>query len=297
MKKTSILVGFLAVALFIVPSSVYPWGSAVHAYIASHLKPGNANVVYGSLAPDMFNYAFDLGALKDIMYQQFHTSPELLWGIAATFNEKSLAYGFMNHKEDDQTAHYSGVVFGRGEGYVIAKAKVLDEYLAGKFPDYAGLKSLAPQVSLEVAHNLIENSIDVLIRRVDRLVGLKLMRAATVRDSVFPSMVVNVWGGADPSLPTVIPAVESAFKTLMFNYGGLFATNNEAQIIDTLSAQMAGFAPVFLPQGIELPYETAFAIAKAGTIKGIEICRGSSLIEIMLTIVQARRNLSGYKLN
>ena len=297
MKKSRILVGFLAVALFVVPSSVYPWGSAVHAYIASHLKPGNANVVYGSLAPDMFNYAFELGALKDIMYQQFHTYPELLWGIAGTFNQKSLAYGFMNHKEDDQTAHYNGVVFGRGEGYVIAKAKVLDEYLAGKFPKYAELRSLAPQVSLEVAHNLIENSIDVLIRRVDPLVGLKLMRAATVRDSVFPSMIVNVWGGADPSLPTVIPVVESAFKTLMFNYGGLFATNNEAQIIDTLSAQMAGFAPVFLPPGFELSYETAFAIAKAGTIKGMEICRGTSLIEITLTIMQARQHLSGYRLN
>lgn len=296
MKTKRIVVLGLAAALLVGPASVYPWGSAVHAFIASCLKPGNANVVYGSLAPDMFNYAFEVGALKDIMYQQFHTSPELLWGIAGNFKERSLAYGFMNHKEDDYTAHFSGIAFGRGEGYVIVKAKILDEYLAGKFPDYAGLRQAYPQVSLEVAHNLIENAVDVLIRRIDPLVGAKLMRATTVRDSVFPAMVVNVWGGADPSLSAVIPAVESAFKTLMFNYGALFATNNEAQIVDMLSAQMAGFASVFLPPGVELPYETAFAIAKAGTLKGMEICRGNALIEITLTIMQARQHLAGYKL-
>jgi hypothetical protein len=296
MRMKRIFIATLAAALLVVPASVYPWGSAVHAYIASMLKPGNANVVYGSLAPDMFNYAFELGALKDVMYNQFHTDPQLLWPFANTFAEKSLAYGFMNHKEDDQTAHYNGIVFGRGEGYVIVKAKILDEFLAGKFPEYAALRQAYPAVSLEVAHNLIENSIDVLIKRVDPLIGLKLMRAATVRDTVFPSMVVNVWGGIDPSLQVVIPAVESAFKTLMFNYGGLFATNNEAQIIDALSAQMAGFAPVFLPPGVELGYDTAFAIAKAGTVKGIEICRGTSIIEILLTIGQARQHLAGYKL-
>jgi hypothetical protein len=296
MKKTRILIGFLAAALLVVPSSVYPWGSAVHAYIASHLKPGNANVVYGSMAPDMFNYAFEVGPLKDFMYDQFHTYPQLLWGVAKTFNEKSLAYGFMNHKEDDETAHYNGILIGRGEGYVIVKAKLLDAYLAGKFPEYAGLRAMAPDVSLEVAHNLIENAVDVLIRRVDPLIGLQMMRAATVRDSVFPSMVNSVWGGYTPDL-TVIPAVEAAFKTLMFQYGALFATNNEAGIIDGLSAQMAGFAPVFLPPGVDLPYETAFAIAKAGTLKGMELCRSTYLLEITLTTAQARQRLSGYKLN
>lgn len=294
MKRTRMLVGFLAAALLIVASSAYPWGSAVHAYIGSLLKPGNANVVYGSLAPDMFNYAFELGTLKDTMYNELHTNPEWLWGVAATFNQKSLAWGFMNHKWDDVTAHSNGILIGQGVGYVIVKAHVVDEYLAGQFPVYAALKAYYPDVSLEVAHNLVENAVDILIKRVDPLIGLKLMRAATLRDSSFPGLVDQVWGGSLP--PGTIAAVESSFKTLMFNYGGLFATNNEAGLIDALSAQMAGFAPVFLPPGVTLDYDTAFAIAKAGTIKGMEICRSTYLLEVLLTAGQARQMLEGYKL-
>lgn len=294
MKRTRILIAGLAVAMLIVPAQVYPWGSAVHAYIAGQLKPGNANVCYGTLAPDMFNYAFEVGALKDVMYDLFHANPQLLWNAGGTSVERSLAYGFMNHKEDDQTAHYGGVQFGKNEGYVIAKAKVLDDILASKFPEYAAIRAAYPALSLSIAHNIVENSIDILIKRMDPQVGLKLMQAATLRDAGFPTMVLNVWGAVHPSLPVVIPAVESAFKTLMFNYGGLFYAYDEAGIIDGLSAQMAAFAPVFLPPGIELPYELAFQIVKTGTIKGMDICKGTFFKEIKLTIEQARTNLAGY---
>ena len=294
MKRTRILIACLAVSLFIVPASVYPWGSAVHTYIASMLKPGNVNVWYGSLAPDMFNYAFEVGALKDVMYEHFHTNPQLLWNPAGTSVERSLAYGFMNHKEDDQTAHYGGVQFGKKDGYVIVKAMVLDNILASKFPEYAMIKAAYPALSLSIAHNIVENSIDILLKRMDPQVGLKMMQAASLRDAIFPPMVVNVWGALHPSLPVVIPAVEGAFKALMYNYGGLFYAFDEQGIIDGLSAQMAAFAPVFLPPGIVLPYELAYQIVRTGTMKGMDICKGTFFKEIKKTIEQARQNLTGY---
>jgi hypothetical protein len=297
MKRTRILVAVLAVSLLTVPASVYPWGSAVHAYIASMLKPGNPNVVYGSLAPDMFNYAFEVGALKDVFYDQFHLYPQLLWNPSGTSVERSLAYGFMNHKEDDQTAHYGGVQFGKKDGYVIVKAKVLDDILAGKFPEYAAIRAAYPALSLSIAHNIVENSIDILLKRMDPLVGPKLMQAALLRDAVFPTMVVNVWGAVYPPDLTIIPTVEAVFKTLMYNYGGLFTISDEAGIIDGLSAQMAAFAPVFLPPGIELPYDLAFQIVKTGTIKGMDICKGTFFKEIKKTIDQARTNLAGYNID
>jgi hypothetical protein len=297
MKKPRILIACLAVSLLIVPASVYPWGSAVHAYIASQLKPGNVNVCYGSLAPDMFNYAFEVGALKDVMYDQFHNYPQLLWNPSGTTVARSLAYGFMNHREDDQTAHYGGVQFGKKDGYVIVKAKVLDDILASKFPEYAAIKAAYPALSLSIAHNIVENSIDILLKRMDPQVGIKLMQAAGLRDATFPSMVIATYAGGDPALSGIISAVELAFKTLMYNYGGLFAIYDEQGIIDGLSAQMAAFAPVFLPPGIELPYDLAYQIVRTGTVKGMDICKGTFFKEVKLTVEQARQNLSGYNIN
>jgi len=294
MKRPRFLIACLAVSLLVVPASVYPWGSAVHTYIASQIKPGNANVWYGSLAPDMFNYAFEVGALKDVMYQWFHESSNLAWIPGGTPVQRSLGYGFMNHWEADQTAHYGGVQFGKKDGYVIVKAMVLDNILASKFPEYAAIKVAYPELSLSIAHNIIENSIDILLKRMDPQVGLKIVQAALGRDIGFPAMLVGIYGAIHPSLSIVIPAVEGAFKALMYNYGGLFYAFDEQGIIDGLSAQMAAFAPVFLPPGIVLPYELAYQIVRTGTMKGMDICKGTFFKEIKKTIEQARQNLSGY---
>ncbi len=294
MRRPYLLIAWIAASVVLVPTVVHPWGSAVHVYIASQLKPGNVNVCYGSLGPDMFNYAFEVGALKDVMYEQFHDYPQLLWNPGGTAVERSLAYGFMNHREDDLTAHFGGVQFGKREGYVILKARVLDSIIADKFQEYAAIRAAYPELTLAIAHNIVENSIDILIRRMDPQVGLKMMQAALSRDPIFPGMVIGAFGGGNSTVAGIIATVETVFKTLMFNYGGLFAMSDEEGIIDGLSAQMAAFAPVYLPPGIDLPYEVAFEIVKTGTKKGMDICKGTFFKEIKLTVEQARQNLSGY---
>ena len=55
----------LAVVLF--SSEAFPWGWAVHTYIDDHLGTNrglrNMNEIYGGMAPDVFNYMFDLSPL------------------------------------------------------------------------------------------------------------------------------------------------------------------------------------------------------------------------------------------
>lgn len=294
MKKKLSGILCLVAGLAFLTSAAYPWGSGVHVYIASQIKPGNPNVWYGAMAPDLFNYAFELGALKDVMYDQLHGYPQLLWNPAGTFAEKSLAYGCLLHREADQTAHYGGVQFGKLEGYIIAKARVLDDILASKFSEFAMIRDAYPEISLSIAHNIVENSIDILLKRMDSQIGLKIMQAASGRDGGFAAMLVAVFGAIHPSLPGVIPAVEGWFNGFLSGYGGLFAAGSQATIIDVLSAQMAAFAPVFLPPGIEMPYETAFNIVRTGTLKGMDICKGTFFKEIKETIQAAQANLAAY---
>ena len=69
---------FLMVGFF--SSEAFSWGFATHAYIADHLgntkKSQNGNEIYGSVAPDTFNYLFDhpdyLGFLSDQTHAEFH---------------------------------------------------------------------------------------------------------------------------------------------------------------------------------------------------------------------------------
>ena len=68
---------FLVVGFF--SSEAFPWGFATHAYIADHLgktkKNQNADEIYGSVAPDTFNYLFTnpdyLGYLSDQTHAEF----------------------------------------------------------------------------------------------------------------------------------------------------------------------------------------------------------------------------------
>jgi len=293
MKKVGIFVGILVAALLIVPSFAFSWGSLVHAYIAWELAPGNFDVIYGTVAPDIPNYAF-WSTVKDDMYEQFHTYPELMWNGSGTLEVRSLGYGFMNHKQDDQTAHFGAVRFGKTEGYVIAKAKVLDSILADKFPEYAYIKSLAPDLSLSIAHNIVENSIDILLYRVDPSIGGKLYMAAAGRNQ---DLFVGMLTAAYPAFAADIPRAEAEFNALMTVYGGLFTLPDEQMIIHLLSQQMAAYASVYLPEGFPpLDPDLAYEIVRTGTVKGMNICRGTFLKEIKLTIEQARQNLSGYSI-
>jgi hypothetical protein len=190
MKRKWILGLTLVSVLAFFTANAYPWGAAVHVYVASMIKPPNPNIWYGAIAPDCFNYYFDDLTVKYTLLAQFHDYPILLWNAAGDDPaKKALAFGFLCHGQTggaDTTAHLRGVQFGKKEGYVILKAKVLDNILT-KFPEYRSLKAKYPAVSMEVAHNLLENGLDVLQKRIGPGNREKIFVAALTRADLFPT--------------------------------------------------------------------------------------------------------------
>jgi hypothetical protein len=143
---------------------------------------------------------------------------------------------------------------------------------------------------MEVAHNLVENAIDVLIKRVDPGIGEKILLAAMLRNAYFPEWLTSVYGAFVGPAAYLIPIVEDAFRGMMQLYGTMFYLP-EADIIYMLSQQMASYAPYFLPADAQIPPATAFAIAKYGTEKAMEICEGTFLKEIEATVKYVNANM------
>ena len=296
MKKKWVMGLTLVSMLAIFTANAYPWGSAVHVFIAFKLKGFNPNIMYGAMAPDCFNYYFDPPyEARPTLYGQFHNNAAALWSAAGDDAVKqALAFGFLSHGHvggADTTAHIAGAQFGKKNGYVIDKAHILDDILT-KFPEYRTLKAKYPEVSLEVAHNLVENAIDILIKRVDPDIGERIFLAALLRDVDFSTWLASVYVYPFSFL---IPPVEDVFCGMMRMYGSLF-TMGEEDIIFFLSKQMADFAVDFLPGDVQIPPATAFAIAKYGTEKAMIICQGTFLKEIEATVKYVTSNLgwTGY---
>src|SRR5512135_1195443 len=121
------------------------WGWATHAYITFHLtKKNRLDAAYGAVAPDIFNNAFDNPCLSGTMQDKMHQEFLPVWtSTVASKNArlKAGAFGFVSHNEvwgDDVTAHHSGLTYGQGEGYVIAKAEQLRAILQ-QVPEFQAL--------------------------------------------------------------------------------------------------------------------------------------------------------------
>jgi len=299
MKKKWVFGLTLVSVLAIFTANAYPWGAAVHVYVASMIKPPNPNIWYGAMAPDCFNYYFGDPTIKYPLLAQFHDNPIALWNNAGDDPiKKALAFGFFCHGQTggaDTTAHLHGIQFGKKEGYVILKAKVLDNILT-KFPKYRKLKAKYPDYSMEVAHNLLENGLDVLLKRIDPGIGEKIFGAALNRANFatfFPDWLASVYA---PSLAGLIGAVEDYFCGLMTNYGLMFAFMSEPEIVYMLSQQMATYAPAFLPNDpdVQMTFEEAFAIAKYGTEKAMEICADTFPKELAVTVTFVGANMASF---
>jgi hypothetical protein len=95
MKKQALTIGCVAAILLIFSvSSVFSWGSATHAYIGNKIgaKGGlkDFDEMYGSLAPDVFNYTF--AEWYEYIYKQTHYITFNLKGVADEKLQKALAY-------------------------------------------------------------------------------------------------------------------------------------------------------------------------------------------------------------
>ena len=148
---------------------------------------------YGGLAPDLFNFRFDAPTFRDYMQTRTHNDFMPVWKAAKSKPAKALAFGFVSHNDVwgvDSTAHRAGITFGQQEGYVIAKANILGAGL-----DQA-LKSeglyLPPPVILTVAHELVERGVDLLMKTLDPMIGVKMAAAALPPNPNFPLLITTV---------------------------------------------------------------------------------------------------------
>ncbi len=304
--KAFTVVGLIFLGVFSLSSHAFGWGAATHAYIDSHLSEKDSlNAIYGGMVPDMFQYVFDNPCLSVDLNDQTHHSFMPVWDEASVLPAvppKALAYGFVSHNDTwgaDSTAHHAGITFGQSEGYIIAKAYELKTILEQQVPEYQALQIPDP-VSLEISHELVEDGVDILVKRLDPTIGRKLMMSAMGRSKALPVLLSEAYAADLSSCAGIsyleasrlIATTEAELRKNMVAYGALL-TQNETTAVQILSQQVAQLAIGFLAaNGIELPPGTdlspliEFAIATS-----MEICADDFGAEIQATITLVKDNL------
>ncbi len=310
MKTRNRNVRCLAVALVFVvmgffSSEAFPWGFATHAYIADHLgktkNHQNADEIYGAVAPDMFNYLFDHPESLGFLSNQTHLEFAKLWDVSNQGLGKSLAYGFASHNEiwgADATAHNSGLAFGQGVGYVIAKAALLAEILK-QVPEFDAL-NIPDGLTLEISHELVEDGIDILVKSLDPWIGEKLSSSALFRTSNFPALLAKAYAEdfsqfariSDQDASKSLIAAEKEFRQRLVNYGKAL-TEDDATTIRLISEGTVEVAVIFLEAyGITPPPRGVIvALFEFGTEQSINLCADDFAQEIAATIDFVGQNL------
>lgn len=306
--KIFISFGMICLALVILTSEAFPWGYATHAYIDDHIgrKCGSKNMceIYGGMSPDIFNYMFENPEYLSYLYYQTHNEFMQVWEKTKTKREKSFGYGFVSHNDvwgADYTAHHSGITYGQTQGYVIEKAYILKQILE-QIPEYQSL-DLPDQVALEVSHNLIENGVDILMKRLDPAIGGKIALSALYRNSKIPSLLVRTYaedfsayaGISYPEAAYFIRTAEREFRESMILYGHALMQDEQTavQLISELTADIAesflGVYGITLPEGADLMPLIIFAIQQS-----IEICSADYANEIEATIYYVDQQLDAH---
>lgn len=302
MKKKYMTLWAIFLALVFFPSMAFPWGSATHAYIDDRIGKKevlkNMNEIYGGMAPDVFNYMFDNPAYMSFLSYQTHNEFMKVWKAARFVGGKALAYGFVSHNDmwgADSTAHYSCITCGEADGYAYAKAGILKGIIE-RDPTFGPLyKALGipDPVALEVFHNLVENGTDILMKRIDPLIGQKIISSALFRSPEFPLLLVEAYakdfskyfGIRYIEAVNIITSSEKEFRKNTILYGQAL-TQDEVAATQLISEQMAELAKSYLavygitiPEGVDLTPLIKFTIEQS-----MEICTDDFYGEIAATI-------------
>ena len=305
-KSLSLFFSILLVAV-VVFQTAGAWERGTHAFIADQLKkangPYNIEEMYGAMAPDAFNYMFTQPYIlyRDYLYDQTHHYFLKVQQAVKYGYEKSSSYGFISHNDTwgaDSTAHHASLTLLPDQGYVITKARMLDEYLKGVSTDYADLFKDYPAVALEVCHNIIEAAGDIVLARYDHSVGLKITQIAARPKTNMQNLMARAYskGLADFSLTTAAPltleqaeqlirVTENEFRTGCIAYGWLLQ-QDESIILENIIEQFKQLATVFLSAaGITPPGdELLTALLQASFQAAIGLIETDYMTEIMATV-------------
>jgi hypothetical protein len=315
MKKSLILLTIGILILVFSYSNAFSWGSGTHAFGAGHIGRAlplmNYNEIYGIMAPDLFNYSFELANNPPLdQYLRAHThgfpgdesfldawKKAKYWGF-----QKNLAYGYVAHNDVwgmDFTAHWEARSIspppdfpvglppaGLPPGYVIIKAFQLNQILKN-IPEYAAL-NLPDELAIEVCHNLVETAGDILIAREDKSIGEKILLASLLRSPDFPNLLVRAIG---QDYKDLILAAEKEFRKITTMLGGALLLGEE-EAIQAFSEQMAELGAEFLKlYGYDLDPTLLRPLAEAGIREAIVLCESDYMNEIEATILFVKKNL------
>jgi hypothetical protein len=309
MKILFMAVSTVFCAVFFFAQAAFSWGWAVHTYIDDQFstKRGlrNGNQVYGGLAPDLFNFRFDAPVYRAYLFDQTHNNFMKVWDAAQSIPGKALAFGFVSHNEVwgvDSTAHHSGITFGVDEGYVIAKAKALKDIL-DQVPQFAALQLPEP-VALEVAHELVERGVDILMKRIDPMIGAKMAAGALPPNPNFPLLMEKAYAGelaahfgiSEDDAVKFITSSERQFRQMMVLYGQSLMQDDSTAIL--LNAeQLEEVAKIFLaayglppiPEGVDIK-----PLLQFGIVQGMTICAQDFAGEVFATLNFVDKQLAAH---
>ncbi|MGE5172786.1 MAG: hypothetical protein ACM3MD_03045 [Betaproteobacteria bacterium] len=317
-KKVFTTLCIASLALILVPSTALPWDIATHTYIEEHLFKQQGltdsavlyNRIYGSMTIDIFNSNFTSPFLEFATYLHDPTQNNFLkvWekAGAGAEAEKAFAYGFVGHNNTwgmDSTAHISGVTYGRGEGYVIAKARILAAVLKPMLESPEVGLSLPDDVLVGICHYLVESGVDLLVRSLDPSIGNKLMAAAFYRSDEIPGLLVKAYApdfsalaGSSQNVAQIILAAEGMFRASTMGYGWALTQDNALDLVaGGLARQAVGYFNFLgLPP---VPDATVVQVAKQGIFAAMSLCAPDFEAELRATTGWVNGRLSSEEIS
>ncbi|MEN6423887.1 MAG: hypothetical protein ABFE13_00880 [Phycisphaerales bacterium] len=304
----------LVVAAFVfvwsVPSSVYGWGSATHAYIAHQLVgqgPADMQAIYGSVLADVFNTMVS-DPYRDPLWTLTHYDFQKLVDQAESQSDQALAYGFASHNESwgaDETAHITSVGLPEN-GYVIRKGEELGAILKPSVrlflltngvsdPD-AVLDSVLPTVT----HTAIETAVDLLLsQNEDPDLGQRLVLAAQTRGWSAPILLCKAYVGdvaatagiTESVASPLIVAAESEFRVQMEVYGAAFCQDDPAQ---ALAEQGAELCRQLLAGAQGMVVDVPVDLMKQIVAAAVDTVKDDYATEVADTITQVQQELGSH---
>lgn len=302
MRKTSVALALLLATAMLVPAGpAFGWGSATHAYIGHALRtqagPVDLDEVYGSMAPDLFNFVFldpTLAPLVPYLYGLTHGEDLEVRRALRRGWEKAEVYGFLSHNEAwaaDLTAHVASRTLDPTVGYVITKARALSAILM-TIPEYAAL-GLTEAQSVDICHNLIESAGDLIIAEASPQVGA-LMEASAMRPAGplqqllvrawTPGLVANAGLTAEEAAALII-GWDTWFRDRVSSFGDLLQQPAPAPFQGVV-ADFATLAEAYLAAfGITLPPGTDLTpLIAVGIQQAMALCAPDYLTEVNATV-------------
>lgn len=206
-------------ALLAIATPAFAWGPGGHAAIALGVareqgllvKDGYLllQAVYGSSGPDFAWVATK--PLQSALGAATHDSPSFRdpWDLAGTSAERAFAWGWLSHNQvwgADYYAHLKSPLAPGAAGYVVERAAAL---------------AAAEGIDPDLAHNFVEVAVDLLLDREHPELGMGelLSRAASVRDSRIPTLLVRSYADVPGANWVTLRALESGFRAGLIVYG------------------------------------------------------------------------------